>query len=76
MFFLFQASVANLDKVRFASGSIPTADLRLRMQKTMQHHAAVFRDGDVSLNESYWKFYSVMCSPRNNNLQIIFIINF
>lgn len=42
-----EASVANLDKVRFASGSIPTADLRLRMQKTMQHHAAVFRDGDT-----------------------------
>ena len=46
-FCLFQASVANLDKVRFASGSIPTADLRLRMQKTMQKHAAVFRDGEV-----------------------------
>ena len=45
--YLFQASVANLDKVRFASGSTPTADLRLRMQKTMQHHAAVFRDGEV-----------------------------
>merc|ERR1739845_56699 len=28
-----EASVANLDKVRFASGSTPTADLRLRMQK-------------------------------------------
>jgi len=42
-----EASVANLDKVRFASGSTPTADLRLRMQKTMQHHAAVFRDGET-----------------------------
>lgn len=42
-----EASVANLDKVRFASGSIPTADLRLRMQKTMQKHAAVFRDGET-----------------------------
>jgi len=42
-----EASVANLDKIRFASGSTPTADLRLRMQKTMQHHAAVFRDGET-----------------------------
>merc|ERR1712111_244991 len=42
-----EASVANLDKLRFASGSTPTADLRLRMQKTMQAHAAVFRTGDV-----------------------------
>ena len=38
-----EASVANLDKIRFASGDIPTASLRLKMQKTMQTHAAVFR---------------------------------
>ena len=37
--------MANIDKVRFSNGSVPTADLRLRMQKTMQNHAAVFRDG-------------------------------
>lgn len=40
-------SVANLDKLRHANGNITTADLRLKMQKTMQHHAAVFRDGPV-----------------------------
>lgn len=32
-----------MDKVRFADGAVPVADLRLRMQKTMQNHAAVFR---------------------------------
>jgi len=43
-----EASVANIDKLRFAqAGTIPTADLRLKMQKTMQTHAAVFRTGDV-----------------------------
>jgi len=42
-----EASVANLDKMRFANGSTPTAQLRLAMQKTMQNHAAVFRTGDV-----------------------------
>jgi len=42
-----EASVANLDKLRFASGSTPTAQLRLAMQKTMQNHAAVFRTGNV-----------------------------
>merc|ERR1712122_360354 len=42
-----EASVANLDKTRFSAGNTPTADLRLRMQKTMQHHAAVFRDGET-----------------------------
>ena len=30
-----------------ASGTIPTADLRLDMQKTMQKHCAVFRDGPL-----------------------------
>ena len=36
-------TIAELDKMRYASGAIPTADLRLKMQKTMQNHAAVFR---------------------------------
>lgn len=40
-------SVANLDKLRQANGTITTADLRLKMQKTMQLHAAVFRDGPL-----------------------------
>lgn len=42
-----EASVANIDKMRFSAGSISTADLRLTMQKTMQAHAAVFRTGEV-----------------------------
>lgn len=36
-------SIKNLDKLRTASGSVPTADLRLEMQKCMQKHVAVFR---------------------------------
>jgi succinate dehydrogenase / fumarate reductase flavoprotein subunit len=39
-------SLANLDKLRHANGSTPTADLRLRMQRTMQEDAAVFRTPD------------------------------
>ncbi|XP_022916286.1 succinate dehydrogenase [ubiquinone] flavoprotein subunit, mitochondrial [Onthophagus taurus] len=35
--------VANLDKYRYAKGSVKTADLRLAMQKNMQTNAAVFR---------------------------------
>jgi len=42
-----EASVANLDTLRYADGSIPTADIRMKMQKTMQSHAAVFRTGPV-----------------------------
>ncbi|CAF1166823.1 unnamed protein product, partial [Didymodactylos carnosus] len=41
-----ESSLANLDKVRgAANGTITTAQLRIKMQKTMQNHAAVFRDG-------------------------------
>merc|ERR1711994_1046383 len=42
-----EASVANIDKLRFSNGSTPTAALRLTMQKTMQGHAAVFRTGST-----------------------------
>jgi len=38
-----EQSIANLDKVRNASGTISTADLRLKMQKAMQTNAAVYR---------------------------------
>lgn len=53
-----EMSVANLDKLRNANGSIPTADLRLKMQKTMQSNAAVFRDGPV-LQEGCTKMAAV-----------------
>lgn len=39
--------MANLDWCRYANGPLPTATLRLQMQKTMQTHAAVFRTEDV-----------------------------
>jgi len=42
-----EASVSNIDKLRFSNGGTSTADLRMAMQKTMQRHAAVFRTGDV-----------------------------
>ena len=45
-----EASVANLDKVRYSNGSSSTATLRLKMQKIMQKHASVFRTGN-SLQE-------------------------
>ncbi|KAJ8020625.1 Succinate dehydrogenase [ubiquinone] flavoprotein subunit, mitochondrial [Holothuria leucospilota] len=42
-----EASVANLDKLRHAEGSVPTAELRMEMQKVMQNNAAVFRTGET-----------------------------
>ncbi|KZL15891.1 MULTISPECIES: succinate dehydrogenase flavoprotein subunit [unclassified Pseudovibrio] len=38
-----QKIMARFDKLRFAKGSTPTAELRSKMQKTMQEDAAVFR---------------------------------
>ncbi len=40
-------AVDNLDRFRNASGSTPTAVLRLQMQKVMQNFAAVYRTGET-----------------------------
>ncbi len=40
-------ALANLDRARNADGGTPTAQLRDRMQRTMQGHAAVFRTGET-----------------------------
>jgi succinate dehydrogenase (ubiquinone) flavoprotein subunit len=53
-----EESVANLDWVRNANGQIATADLRLSMQKTMQNHAAVFREAK-SLKEGVDKMTGI-----------------
>ena len=37
-------SIARLDKLRHSKGKSSTAEMRLKMQKTMQNHAAVFRE--------------------------------
>jgi succinate dehydrogenase / fumarate reductase, flavoprotein subunit len=42
-----ELAVARLDRFRHASGSTPTAELRLKMQKVMQSNCAVFRTGEV-----------------------------
>jgi len=40
-------SLDRLDKARHAKGGLPTADLRLEMQRVMQNNCAVFRTGEV-----------------------------
>ena len=42
-----EKAVARLDHYRHADGKTPTAELRLRMQRTMQTNCAVFRTSDV-----------------------------
>ncbi len=58
------------DRLRNANGSISTAELRLKMQKTMQTHAAVFRTGETlqsgveKMNDIYAEFDDVRVSDR------------
>jgi succinate dehydrogenase / fumarate reductase flavoprotein subunit len=40
-------AIERLDRFRYAAGGTPTAELRLRMQKTMQRDCAVFRTKQV-----------------------------
>jgi succinate dehydrogenase / fumarate reductase flavoprotein subunit len=42
-----ERTLARLDRFRNANGSTPTAELRDRMQRTMQNNCAVFRTGEV-----------------------------
>ncbi len=42
-----EASIARLDSLRHARGSLPTAQVRLAMQRTMQDHCTVFRTGEA-----------------------------
>ncbi len=53
-----QKSLDRFDGLRHANGALPTADLRLEMQKTMQADAAVFRT-DKSLAEGVVKMEAV-----------------
>jgi len=53
-----EAHIARLDRFRNASGSTPTAELRLSMQKAMQSDAAVFRTGKT-LDEGVAKLRAI-----------------
>ena len=65
------AALGNFDKLRNASGSIPTADIRLNMQRIMQQDAAVFRTGETlgegckKISAAYDSFADVGVSDRS-----------
>lgn len=42
-----QDALERLDRLRYASGNTPTAQLRMQMQRAMQEDAAVFRTGET-----------------------------
>merc|ERR1711972_777026 len=41
-----EGSIARLDKIRYAKGPLPTADLRRELQVSMQKYAPVYRNAD------------------------------
>jgi succinate dehydrogenase / fumarate reductase flavoprotein subunit len=60
-------SLDRFDKLRHASGSRKTSEIRLDMQKTMQSHASVFRTGEV-LREGVEKLGKVLESFKDVNV--------
>jgi len=62
-----EAAVARFDRLRHANGAVPTAELRLDMQKTMQADAAVFRT-DKTLAEGCAKMEAI--AERMNDIQV------
>ncbi len=62
-----EAAVARFDNIRHARGGVPTAELRLEMQKTMQNDAAVFRTSE-SLKEGCAKMDKV--AAKMNDIHV------
>ncbi|MDH3912449.1 MAG: FAD-binding protein, partial [Rhodospirillales bacterium] len=66
-----EPALARLDRARHAKGEIPTAALRLEMQRIMQDHCAVFRTGEVlqegvdQLAETWAKRQDIGVSDRS-----------
>jgi succinate dehydrogenase / fumarate reductase flavoprotein subunit len=60
-------ALARFDGLRHAKGTVPTAELRLEMQKTMQADAAVFRT-DRTLAEGVEKMYAV--ADKMDDIQV------
>jgi len=60
-------AIERFDGLRHANGSVPTAELRLEMQQTMQTDAAVFRSND-SLSEGVKKMATVAAKMSDLNV--------
>lgn len=61
-------SLANLDKLRYSSGSMSTSQIRGEMQIAMQEHAAVYRDAE-NLKEGV-KVVNSIVQKFNNDVQV------
>ncbi|CAM9238364.1 unnamed protein product [Ascophyllum nodosum] len=62
-----EKSIASMDRTRFADGATPVAELRLKLQKEMQDHAAVYRTQEV-LEEGVRRVDGVVQEFRDINV--------
>ncbi|PVH31149.1 hypothetical protein PAHAL_9G067400 [Panicum hallii] len=66
-----EKTIAWLDKLRNADGSLPTSKIRLNMQRVMQNNAAVFRtqetleEGCELISKAWESFHDVKISDRS-----------
>jgi succinate dehydrogenase / fumarate reductase flavoprotein subunit len=66
-----EPALTRLDKLRYANGGTPTAQLRQKMQRTMQADAAVFRSaeslqqGCTKIDEVYAQFEDIRVTDRS-----------
>jgi succinate dehydrogenase / fumarate reductase flavoprotein subunit len=60
-------AMTRLDRFRLADGDLPTAALRVEMQRNMQDHCAVFRTGEV-LDEGVKKIAASL--EKRSNLKV------
>ncbi|MGY2733067.1 succinate dehydrogenase flavoprotein subunit [Sphingomonas sp. UYP23] len=66
-----ELSLARLDRFRNATGTIPTAEIRVEMQRTMQKNCAVFRDNELltegvaQIKATYAKLADVAVKDRS-----------
>jgi len=66
-----EPALTRLDKLRHADGGTPTAELRLKMQKTMQADAAVFRtaqtleEGCAKIDDVHAGFEDIRVTDRS-----------
>jgi len=67
---ILQPALRHFDRIRNAKGAISTSQLRLRMQRTLQKHAAVFRtedtlrEGERLINECIKDFGDISIRDR------------
>jgi succinate dehydrogenase / fumarate reductase flavoprotein subunit len=65
-----EEAIARMNKILNSKGNLPTAKIRLDMQKTMQKHAAVFRtetvlaEGKTKMLELYQSFEEIGITDR------------